>query len=397
MVTGRADLESPEVGVTDDFPEFKTWALSFVKNNESMDISLPSFVYRGATWTCSTLRKRLRLISCSNNNLTISGSASLNSARSSSVLSDRTRGQTYTNMGKSPLIMEVSEPSDYFGDATPRTSSMVNASPMEIIPDSEAGPNDYPPKKTMLASQSEALTSETMQTRYPEGSSFDWTRLPLSAALPRHIQFARSTDWASTPLGPIEEWTFDLRAMCNLVMGSPHPAAMYWGDDFVAIYNEAYILMAGQKHPKLMGQRYADAWSEIWSEIKDVFVSAKESGQATMKDDDCLFIIRNGYLEESYFSWAIIPLVGEDGSVVGLYNPAFEKTRRKIAERRMLTLREVGEKTAIAREVRGFWVQVIKGLEFNGKLFSTVAIRTVIERHAPLNTFFSSLIELTNI
>jgi hypothetical protein len=85
-----------------------------------------------------------------------------------------------------------------------------------------------------------------------------------------------------------------------------------------------------------------------------------------MKDDDCLFLRRNGFLEESYFSWSIIPLVGEDGSVVGLYNPAFEKTRRKIAERRMLTLRDVGEKTAAAGEVKGFWGQVIKGLEYNG-------------------------------
>lgn len=68
--------------------------------------------------------------------------------------------------------------------------------------------------------------------------------------------------------------------------------------------------------------------------ISDVFKNAWESGQSTMKDDDCLFVKRNGYLEESYFSWSIIPLVGEDGNVVGLYNPAFEKTRRKIAERR---------------------------------------------------------------
>jgi hypothetical protein len=46
-------------------------------------------------------------------------------------------------------------------------------------------------------------------------------------------------------------------------------------------------------------------------------------------------------------------------------NPAFEKTCRKIAERRMLTLREVGEKVAAARDVKGFWTQVIKGLEYN--------------------------------
>ena len=74
----------------------------------------------------------------------------------------------------------------------------------------------------------------------------------MSAALPRHIQFARSINWAATPLGPIDTWSFDLRAMCNLIMASPHPAAMYWGNEYIVIYNEAYILLAGQKHPALM-------------------------------------------------------------------------------------------------------------------------------------------------
>ena len=84
-----------------------------------------------------------------------------------------------------------------------------------------------------------------------------------------------------------------------------------------------------------------------------------------MKDDDQLFIWRAGFLEETYFSWSIIPLVGDDGSVVGLYNPCFEKTRRVIAERRLKTLREVGEKIAAARDVKSFWGQALKGLEYN--------------------------------
>lgn len=123
--------------------------------------------------------------------------------------------------------------------------------------------------------------------------------------------------------------------------------------------------LAGQKHPALMGQSYKVAWAEIWDEVKDVFANARITGQATMKDDDCLFMKRSGFLEETYFSWSIIPMVGEDGTVMGLYNPAFEKTRRKIAERRMLTLREVGERTAIARDVKGFWDQVLIALTEN--------------------------------
>lgn len=83
------------------------------------------------------------------------------------------------------------------------------------------------------------------------------------------------------------------------------------------------------------------------------------------QDDDCLFIKRNNFLEETYFSWSIIPMVGGDGTVMGLYNPAFEKTRRKVAERRMLTLREVGERTATARDIGGFWTAVLDALECN--------------------------------
>lgn len=109
----------------------------------------------------------------------------------------------------------------------------------------------------------------------------------------------------------------------------------------------------------------SDAWAEIWDEVKDVFANARSTGQATMKDDDCLFIKRSNYLEETYFSWSIIPIVGSNGTVTGLYNPAFEKTRRKIAERRMLTLREVGERTATARDVKGFWEQVSQALDSN--------------------------------
>lgn len=139
----------------------------------------------------------------------------------------------------------------------------------------------------------------------------------------------------------------------------------YWGDDLIAIYNEAYILLAGQKHPALMGQSYKAAWAEIWHEVEGVFANARLTGEATMKDDDCLFMRRNEYLEETYFSWSIIPMVGGDGTVMGLYNPAFEKTRRKIAERRMLTLREVGERTASARDVNSFWSQVLGSFEFN--------------------------------
>ena len=119
---------------------------------------------------------------------------------------------------------------------------------------------------------------------------YDWTRLPVSFPFTPHVSFARNFDWASTSLGPIEYWPLELRQFCNLAMASPHPAAMFWGDDLTLIYNEAYIPIAGQKHPRIMGQPLREAWAEVWDEVKDYFLSAKWTGQATMKVLKPLFL-----------------------------------------------------------------------------------------------------------
>ena len=409
MVLGKVLQTCPVHAVTTTFPEFKAWSISFVKNYESLDVSLPSFIYGGIPWTCSTLRKRLRLISGNLNSMPTGTQSNATSVASNppsvgltpamSLISEQSGYTSGNAMGGLSSLQR--EPSDYFGNVgTPvrpevstnkgndegLISNIETPDEADIVTRGENhGPvsngintlNLQPEAEgtsgvSLLGSSEDALRlalDGNIEQPLDPGQStqgfFDWTRIPLSPAMPRHIQFARNVDWARTSLGPIEKWSSDLRGMANMVMASPHPAAMYWGDDNVAIYNEAYILLAGQKHPQLMGQSYAEAWSEIWFAVKDVFATARLTGQATMKDDDCLFMKRSGFLEETYFSWSIIPLVGEDGTVVGLYNPAFEKTRRKIAERRMLTLREVGEKTATARDVKGFWSQVLKGLEYN--------------------------------
>lgn len=382
LVTGKLPGSPPGVSHSNASNQFKGWLLSTVVQGESLDINPPPVKHGGIVWTCSTLRKRLRVVS---GGYPSSGSPSRPSTSASvefSITSGFLPPSSSHAFSSIPQCLQTTEDEaqDYFGDSTPPTPSEdpeiadrnaeYTATGMDL-PNPSVTTIGFNGRmlgnKLEFSNQLQFFPSFTNDAPSPakEIGFFDWTRLPISDSLPQHIKFARSVDWANTSLGPIEYWSSDLRQMCNLIMASPHPAAMYWGDDLVAIYNEAYVLLAGQKHPKLMGQSYKEAWAEIWDDVKDVFADAKSTGQATMKDDDCLFMKRNNYLEETYFSWSIIPMVGGDGSVMGLYNPAFEKTRRKIAERRMLTLREVGERTATARDVKGFWEQVLAALSMN--------------------------------
>jgi signal transduction histidine kinase/CheY-like chemotaxis protein len=332
--------------------QFHIWILNHGSGSR-VDRHNQSVSFGGTIWTLSTIRRRFRIVS---GVYGIENSAKHSfqplSSPNPSILG---RSIEYASPVVSPSLERP--PPDYFGSSVFLDRNVEWSSEGHNVADSVVGKAssrlDYDPGGGEEHNYS------------PDIGFFDWTRLPISDNLPRHIQFARSVDWASTPLGPIDYWPSDLRQMCNLIMASPHPASMYWGDDLVAIYNEAYIMLAGQKHPKLMGQRYRDAWAEIWDEVKGPFASAKQTGQATMKADDMLFMRRSNYLEETYVSWSIIPMVGADGTVCGLYNPAFEMTRRKIAERRMLTLREVGERTATARRVKEFWKEVENALDTN--------------------------------
>ncbi|KAK5992816.1 Hybrid signal transduction histidine kinase K-like protein [Cladobotryum mycophilum] len=309
----------------------------------------PSHEYGTITWVSTTLRRRFRFVS---------GNVAYHSARTVSPLqsTDETITAEYhaSDRGSPSQAIpsaEMVDPSDYFGDAAPKQSDADSVIAMDPDYDTDRRhPDDF--------------TNQVLQSQ-PVKSIFDWTRIPMDDSLPDHIKRLKTVDWASTPVGPISEWNSHLRTMTNLVMGTPHPAAMYWGPEYVCFYNTAYIELAGKKHPGLLGLRYVEGWPEIWEHVEPTFKLAWESGQATMKHDNQLFINRNGYLEETFFSWSVIPLLGEDGEVAGIYNPCFENTRRRINERRMLTLREIGERTASASSVSQFWPEVQKGLEYN--------------------------------
>ncbi|KAF5130653.1 Hybrid signal transduction histidine kinase K [Metarhizium anisopliae] len=356
-------MEPAETMDVANFERFASWATSSPSSRASQEPTSIFHVYGGINWTYVTVRQRFRFVS---GNVTRAGHSTTRPSSAAPISNDSIPIPTNTStvsqpMPVTPVVGSVGSvgsvgPPDYFGDAVPGAQGdeqLMDAIQTKL--DDAAAPLNHP----------DEFTNQVLQQVQPTKPSFDWTVIPLHDNLPDHIKFAKTRDWTSTALGSMTYWSPDLRTMSSLVMASPHPAAMYWGSDMVIIYNEAYISLAGKKHPDLMGMNFADGWPEIWGEMEPIFDNAWKSGQSTMKHDNRLFIKRNRFLEETFFSWALIPLIGNDGEVVGLYNPCFENTRRTINERRMLTLREMGERVATATTVTGFWPQVQLGLEYN--------------------------------
>ena len=58
----------------------------------------------------------------------------------------------------------------------------------------------------------------------------------------------RSFDWATNPLGPLEDWPQALRMMVDLVLASPVAAMVQWGPDRVQICNDPWMGFHAEEH-----------------------------------------------------------------------------------------------------------------------------------------------------
>jgi len=77
----------------------------------------------------------------------------------------------------------------------------------------------------------------------------------------------RSIDWAGIPLGPVEAWSQTLKTMVSFLLANRFPILLWWGPDYIQLYNDAYRPILGAKHPQSMGQPVRECWWEIYDVI----------------------------------------------------------------------------------------------------------------------------------
>jgi len=152
----------------------------------------------------------------------------------------------------------------------------------------------------------------------------------------------RTLDWSKTPVGPISTWPQSLRTAVSICIGSRYPIEIWWGPDYLRFYNDAYRPALGAtKHPQFLGRPGRECWAEIWDEIGPMLDGVRETGIATWSEDYPLMMTRNGYVEETYFTFSYSPLRDESGGVGGIFCACSETTNQVLSTRRMRTLRDL--------------------------------------------------------
>jgi signal transduction histidine kinase len=159
-------------------------------------------------------------------------------------------------------------------------------------------------------------------------------------------QRIRRFDWSKTSLGTPGHWSPSLKSVVCLMLANSFPMILWWGPDYVQLYNDPYIPVTGLKHPqRSFGVPGHEGWSEIWHILKPLIDTPFLGGPATWMEDITLVINRNNFVEETHFTISYSPVPDETvlsgiGGVLGTVN---EITESVLARRQMETLRDLGK------------------------------------------------------
>jgi len=144
----------------------------------------------------------------------------------------------------------------------------------------------------------------------------------------------RSKDWSHTSLGTPDKWPNSLRTIVSILLNSQFPMFVWWGEELVTLYNDSYRVIAGEKHPGLLGKSGRESWAEIWDNLEPL-VNQVFDGKSTWSEDQLLEVNRRGFVEETYFTFSYSPIIDDWGKVNGLFCACIETTEKVLAARKI--------------------------------------------------------------
>jgi two-component sensor histidine kinase/PAS domain-containing protein len=144
----------------------------------------------------------------------------------------------------------------------------------------------------------------------------------------------RARDWSQTSLGPISGWPQSLKTVTSMLLLSAIPIVLLWGEDGVMIYNDAYSVFAGGRHPQLLGSRVREGWDEI-AEFNDNVMRVGLAGGTLAYRNQELTLHRHGRPEQVWMNLDYSPVLDESGRPGGVIAIVVETTEGVIAERRL--------------------------------------------------------------
>jgi signal transduction histidine kinase/DNA-binding response OmpR family regulator len=175
----------------------------------------------------------------------------------------------------------------------------------------------------------------------------------------------RDFDWAGTSIGAPELWPESLKTAVRIMLTSQQPIWIGWGSELIYLYNDPYKSIIGGKHPRALGRPAQAVWREIWHDIAPLLTKAMSGSEGTYVEAQLLIMERNGFPEETYYTFSYSPIPNADGSPGGIFCANTDDTQRVIGERQLSLLRELATSAGEARSIDDACERSVRALSTN--------------------------------
>lgn len=151
-------------------------------------------------------------------------------------------------------------------------------------------------------------------------------------------ELIRAYDWASTPLGPLQHWPSELKAVVNLTLSSPLVASIALTPDRLLLYNDSAARLYGTHHPGALGRPLRETFPDSFPSVA-AFYDRVFAGESVQISAQPLAVGTDG--GDEVFDAYLTPVWKADRSVVGAHMVGLEVGGRLRIE---ATLRENQER-----------------------------------------------------
>ncbi|WP_354062063.1 HWE histidine kinase domain-containing protein [Devosia sp. 2618] len=103
------------------------------------------------------------------------------------------------------------------------------------------------------------------------------------------------------------------------------------------LYNESYAPMLGGLEPRALGGAFKEVWADVWTAIEP-FVKTALSGEGTFSENLRLIMDRNGFEEETFWTFSYSPVYDDHGEIAGILNVTIETTQIVVSKRSQATM-----------------------------------------------------------
>jgi signal transduction histidine kinase/ActR/RegA family two-component response regulator len=168
------------------------------------------------------------------------------------------------------------------------------------------------------------------------------------------------------------------------MLTSRQPIWIGWGKDLIKLYNDPYKAIVGGKHPWALGSPASVVWKDIWRDIEPMLRQVMEKDEGTYSESQLLIMERNGYPEETYYTFSYTPIPGDEGGTAGMICANTDDTDRIISERQLRTLTQLGKSLTDSKTTEEVIHRTINTLKQNPFDFPFALFRTIFGNKATL-------------